>query len=95
MASALPLAAFSGALTKVLSASLSPFVTVWLRFTGSSLILIPVNVIRVKSRDFCSERSLFHIFCGIVLITGNASFVYGVKDTDYANEITILYFYHF
>ena len=35
LVSALALAAFSGALTKVLSASLSPFVTAWLRFTGS------------------------------------------------------------
>ena len=92
---ALAFAAFSGALMKVLSVSLSPFFIAWLRFTGSLIILIPVTVIRVKSRAFRPKRPLLQVFRGILLIIGNASFVYGVKEIDYANAIAILYVYPF
>ena len=80
---------------KVLSVSLSPFLIAWLRFTGSLIILIPVALIRIKSRAFRPKRPLLQVFRGIILIIGNASFVYGVKEIDYANEITIRYFHHF
>ena len=43
---ALAFGAFSGALMKALSLSLSPFFIAWLRFTGSLIILAPVTVIR-------------------------------------------------
>ena len=88
---ALAFAAFSGALMKVLSASLSPFLIAWLRFTGSLIVLIPVTVVGVKSRTFHPKRPLLQVFRGILLIIRNTSLVYGIKETDYANAIAILY----
>ena len=64
---ALAFGAFSGALMKALSLSLSPFFIAWLRFTGSLIILIPVTVIRVKSRAFRPKRPLLQVFRGILL----------------------------
>ena len=92
---ALAFAAFSGALMKVLSVSISPFLVAWLRFSGSLIILIPVTVIRVKSRAFRPKRPLLEVFRGILLVIGNASFVYGVREVEYADAIAILYVYPF
>jgi drug/metabolite transporter (DMT)-like permease len=92
---ALAFAAFSGALMKALSMSLSPFFIAWLRFTGSLIILIPFTVIRVKGRAFRPKRLLLQVFRGILLVIGNASFVYGVREIDYADAIAILYVYPF
>jgi drug/metabolite transporter (DMT)-like permease len=92
---ALAFGAFSGALMKALSVSLSPFFIAWLRFTGSLIILAPVTVIRFKSRAFRPKRPLLQVFRGILLVIGTASFVYGVREIDYANAIAILYVYPF
>ena len=64
---ALAFGAFSGALMKALSVSLSPFFIAWLRFTGSLIILAPITVIRFKSRAFRPKRPLLQVFRGILL----------------------------
>jgi drug/metabolite transporter (DMT)-like permease len=80
---------------KTLSVSLSLFFIAWFRFTGSLIILIPITLIRVNRRSFHTKRPLVQIFRGILLVIGNASFVYGVREINYANAIAILYVYPF
>ena len=92
---ALAMAAFSGALMKLLSDAMSPFLIAWFRFTGSLLILVPITVIRFKRSVFNSKLLFLQMSRGIILVISNILFIKGVQEIDYANAIAILYVYPF
>ena len=95
MLTALCLAALTGALMKILSDSLSPPLVAWFRFAGYGLLLIPVALWRVGPQCFRPARPLVQVTRGLILAAGNTTFLYGVRQVDYANAISILYIYPF
>jgi drug/metabolite transporter (DMT)-like permease len=92
---ALSLAAFSGAVMKLLGEHLSAFQVAWFRFTGMALILLPYLVYRYGAGGLLPSRPLVQIVRGLTMAGGTTAFVIGVKTVDYADAIAILYAYPF
>ena len=92
---ALSLAAFSGAIMKLLGERLSPFQVSWFRFAGMSLMLLPYLVYRYGVAGLRPARPLLQLFRGLTMAGGTTAFVIGVASVDYADAIAILYAYPF
>jgi len=92
---ALSLAAFAGAIMKLLGEQLSPFQVAWFRFTGMSLMLLPYLVYRYGAAGLSPARPLVQLIRGLTMAGGTTAFVFGVKTVDYADAIAILYAYPF
>jgi len=92
---ALSLAAFSGAIMKLLGEQLSAFQVSWFRFTGMSLMLLPYLVYRYGAAGLAPARPLVQLIRGLTMAGGTTAFVIGVKTVDYADAIAILYAYPF
>ena len=92
---ALSLAAFSGAIMKLLGEQISAVQVTWFRFTGMSLILLPYLVYRYGVAGLRPARPLVQLFRGLTMAGGTTAFVIGVKTVDYADAIAILYAYPF
>lgn len=95
MLTALCLAAFGGALMKILTESLSPPLVSWFRFAIYGLLLVPIAMWRAGPGCFRPTRPLVQVGRGLMLAAGNTAFMYGVRHVDYANAIAILYVYPF
>jgi len=92
---ALSLAAFSGAIMKLLGEQISAFQVTWFRFAGMSLMLLPYLVYRYGVTGLRPARPLVQIVRGLTMAGGTTAFVLGVKTVDYADAIAILYAYPF
>ena len=92
---ALSLAAFSGAIMKLLGEQLSPFQVSWFRFAGMSLMLLPYLVYRYGVAGLWPARPLVQLLRGLTMAGGTTAFVIGVATVDYADAIAILYAYPF
>ena len=92
---ALSLAAFSGAIMKLLGEQISPYQVSWFRFTGMSLMLLPYLLYRYRAAGLLPARPLVQLFRGLTMAGGTTAFVIGVKTVDYADAIAILYAYPF
>ena len=92
---ALSLAAFSGAIMKLLGEQLSPYQVSWFRFTGMSLMLLPYLIYRYGAAGLVPARPLVQIFRGLTMAGATTAFVIGVETVDYADAIAILYAYPF
>jgi drug/metabolite transporter (DMT)-like permease len=92
---ALSLAAFSGAIMKLLGEQISAFQVSWFRFAGMSLMLLPYLVYRYGIAGLKPARPLVQLFRGLTMAGGTTAFVLGVKTVDYADAIAILYAYPF
>jgi drug/metabolite transporter (DMT)-like permease len=92
---ALSLAAFSGAIMKLLGEQLSAFQVAWFRFTGMGLMLLPYLLHRYGVTGLKPARPLVQIVRGLTMAGGTTAFVLGIKTVDYADAIAILYAYPF
>ena len=92
---ALTLAAFSGAIMKLLGEQISAFQVTWFRFAGMSLMLLPYLVHRYGIDGLRPARPLVQLIRGLTMAGGTTAFVLGVKTVDYADAIAILYAYPF
>jgi len=92
---ALSIAAFSGAIMKVLGNQISAYQIAWFRFTGMSVILLPYLVRRYGLAGLKPARPLIQMVRGLTMAGGTTAFVIGVQTVDYADAIAILYAYPF
>ena len=91
----LVIAAFSGALMKVLGDQISAYQVAWFRFAGMSLLLLPYLVWRYGRRGLIPARPWVQIIRGLTMAAGTTLFVIGARTVDYADAIAILYAYPF
>jgi drug/metabolite transporter (DMT)-like permease len=92
---ALSIAAFAGALMKILGNQISAYQVAWFRFTGMSLILLPYLVRRYGLAGLRPARPVIQMVRGLTMAGGTTAFVIGVQTVDYADAIAILYAYPF
>lgn len=91
----LSIAAFTGAIMKLLGAQLSPYQVAWFRFTGMSLVLLPYLIWRYGLSGLMPARPLLQLIRGLTMAGGTTAFVIGTQTVDYADAIAILYAYPF
>jgi drug/metabolite transporter (DMT)-like permease len=92
---ALSIAAFSGAIMKILGDQISAYQVAWFRFAGMSLILLPYLVWRYGLAALKPARPVIQIVRGLTLAGGTTAFVIGAQTVDFADAIAILYAYPF
>jgi drug/metabolite transporter (DMT)-like permease len=91
----LALAAFAGAIMKLLGNQISAYQVAWFRFAGMSLILLPYLVWRYGLRGLNPARPLVQLIRGLTMAAATSAFVIGAQTVDYADAIAILYAYPF
>ena len=91
----LSVAAFSGAIMKLLGDQLPAFQVAWFRFTGMSLLLLPYLIWRHGLTGLKPARPLVQMIRGLTMASGTTAFVIGSQTVDYADAIAILYAYPF
>lgn len=91
----LTLAAFAGAMMKLLGDRISPFQVAWFRFAGMSVILLPYLVWRYGIPGLKPARPLIQLIRGLTMAAGTTTFVIGAQTVDFADAIAILYAYPF
>lgn len=91
----LSLAAFAGAIMKLLGDQISALQVAWFRFSGMSLILLPYLVWRFGVRGLKPARPTIQIVRGLTMAGATTAFVVGVQTVDFADAIAILYAYPF
>lgn len=91
----LSIAAFAGAIMKLLGDQLSAYQVAWFRFTGMASILAPYLIWRYGLRGLKPARPLVQVVRGLTMAGGTTFFVLGAKTVDYADAIAILYAYPF
>lgn len=92
---ALALAAFSGAIMKLLGEGFSAIQVAWFRFSGMSLMLLPYLIWRYGVAGLNPARPWIQLFRGLTMAGGTSAFVIGSQSVDYADAIAILYAYPF
>ena len=91
----LSIAAFAGAMMKLLGDQISAYQVAWFRFTGMSLILAPFLIWQYGLKGLKPARPSIQIFRGLTMAGGTTFFVLGAQTVDYADAIAILYAYPF
>ena len=91
----LSIAAFAGAIMKLLGDQISAYQVAWFRFTGMSLILLPYLIWRYGLAALRPARPMIQLVRGLTMAGGTTAFVIGAKTVDYADAIAILYAYPF
>lgn len=91
----LSLAAFSGALMKLLGSQIPATQVAWFRFAGMCLLLLPYLIARFGVAGLWPARPLVQVFRGLTLAGATTAFVVGAQTVDYADAIAILYAYPF
>jgi drug/metabolite transporter (DMT)-like permease len=91
----LAVAAFSGAIMKLLGNQISAYQVAWFRFAGMSLILLPYLVWRYGLRGLNPARPVVQLIRGLTMAAATSAFVIGAQTVDYADAIAILYAYPF
>jgi len=91
----LSLAAFAGAMMKLLGEQISAFQVAWFRSAGMSVILLPYLAWRYGLAGFKPARPMIQLLRGVALAAGTSTFVLGARSVDYADAIAILYAYPF
>ena len=92
---ALALAAFSGAIMKLLGQGLSAYQVAWFRFSGMSLLLLPYLILRYGRGGLYPARPWIQLLRGLTMAIATSAFVVGSQTVDYADAIAILYAYPF
>ncbi len=91
----LSLAAFSGALMKLLGSQIPATQVAWFRFAGMCLLLLPYLIARFGLAGLWPARPWLQVFRGLTLAGATTAFVVGAQTVDYADAIAILYAYPF
>ena len=82
MVTALCLAAFGGALMKLLTDDLPAVVLAWHRFAIYGAIMLPVAFWRSGRACLRPSRPLVQVIRGLLVAAGNTSFILGVAHVD-------------
>ena len=91
----LTLAAFSGAIMKLLGDQISAYQVAWFRFAGMSALLLPYLLWRYGIAGLKPVRPAIQMIRGLTMAGGTTAFVIGAQSVDYADAIAILYAYPF
>ncbi len=91
----LSIAAFSGAIMKLLGNQISAYQVAWFRFAGMSLLLLPYLIWRYSLRGIVPARPIIQLVRGLIMAGGTTAFVIGAQTVDFADAIAILYAYPF
>lgn len=91
----LVIAAFSGAMMKLLGDQISAYQVAWVRFAGMSVLLLPYLIWRYGRAGLKPARPWVQIIRGFTLAGATTLFVLGARTVDYADAIAILYAYPF
>ncbi len=91
----LSIAAFTGAMMKLLADGMSPFQITWFRFCGFALAMLPVVVWRFGRSAFRPARPMMQVMRGFTMAGATVAFVQGARTVDFAEAIAILYAYPF
>ena len=91
----LSIAAFSGAVMKLLGDQISAYQVAWFRFAGMSVVLLPYLIWRYGLSGLKPARPIIQLIRGLTMAGGTTTFVIGAQTVDYADAIAILYAYPF
>ena len=91
----LSIAAFTGAVMKLLGDQISAYQVAWFRFTGMSVVLLPYLVWRYGLSGLKPARPIIQLIRGLTMAGGTTAFVIGAQTVDFADAIAILYAYPF
>ena len=89
------IAAFAGAIMKLLGEQLPAYLVAWFRFLGMSLLLLPYLVWRFGVAGLKPARPWMQVIRGLSMAGATTLFVLGARTVDYADAIAILYAYPF
>jgi len=91
----LSIAAFAGAIMKLLGDQLPAFQVAWIRFAGMSLMLAPYLIWKYGFKGLRPARPLIQMIRGLTMAGATTFFVLGAATVDYADAVAILYAYPF
>jgi len=91
----LSIAAFTGAIMKLLGDQISAYQVAWFRFAGMSVVLLPYLIWRYGLSGLKPARPIIQLIRGLTMAGGTTAFVIGAQTVDYADAIAILYAYPF
>ena len=91
----LSIAAFAGAIMKLLGDQISAYQVAWFRFAGMSVVLLPYLVWRYGLSGLKPARPIIQLIRGLTMAGGTTAFVIGAQTVDFADAIAILYAYPF
>ena len=91
----LSIAAFTGAIMKLLGDQISAYQVAWFRFAGMSVVLLPYLIWRYGLSGLKPARPIIQLIRGLTMAGGTTTFVIGAQTVDYADAIAILYAYPF
>jgi len=91
----LSIAAFTGAMMKLLAEGMSAVQITWFRFFGYAVVMFPVVVWRFGRAAFRPARPAMQVMRGFTLAAATVAFVVGARTVDFAEAIAILYAYPF
>ena len=89
------IAAFAGAIMKLLGEQIPAYLVAWFRFLGMSLLLLPYLVRRFGISGLMPARPWMQLIRGLAMAGATTLFVFGSRTVDYADAIAILYAYPF
>jgi len=93
--SGLCVAAFTGALMKLLSEEMNAYQITWFRFLGLFLIMLPIAWKYLGTEVLRPPRPIVQGFRGITMSAATVFFIIGARSIDFADAIAILYAYPF
>ena len=91
----LALAAFTGAIMKLLSGNMGAMQIAWCRFLGYAVIMLPLVAWRFGRSAFRPARPWMQLLRGFTMAGSTTAFITGARTVDYADAIAILYAYPF
>ena len=91
----LSVAAFAGAMMKLLGNQISVLQVAWFRFAGMSVVMLPYLLYRYGITGLKPARPVIQMFRGLAMAGGTTTFVLGARSVDYADAIAVLYAYPF
>ncbi len=91
----LTIAAFTGAIMKLLVDGMGAIQITWFRFLGYAVLMLPVVAWRFGWPAFRPARLKMQFLRGFTMAGSTVAFVAGVRTVDYADAIAILYAYPF
>ena len=91
----LSIAAFTGAMMKLLSDGMSAVQITWFRFFGYAILMLPVVAWRFGRSTLYPAQPVMQIVRGFTMAAATVAFVVGARTVNFAEAIAILYAYPF
>jgi drug/metabolite transporter (DMT)-like permease len=89
------IAAFAGAIMKLLGEQIPAYLVAWFRFLGMSLLMLPYLIWRFGVSGLMPARPWMQLIRGLSMAGATTLFVIGTRTVDYADAIAVLYAYPF